>query len=657
MLPGVGPKTLEKLTLLGITKPIDLLYHLPHRYIDFSHSLPIKDLSENNTFTISGKLTSFQNIFTRSHKNIQKAKIEDNTGTIDLIWFNQPYLSKKFQIGSTYSFAGTVSKFQNKLTIISPFSQDFQTGKIIPIYHETKGLNSTWFHKTITRNFPILLQTIVEKLPPNITKKYNLLPLSQALTIIHQPNNLTQLNIARNRIAIDETLSLLAKSHQLKAANDSKIARYQFVVRPKIAQKIADFIKNLPFKLTESQKASWSDIQSDLLLSKPCNRLLVGDVGSGKTVVAILASILASENNSTSLFLVPTEILAQQHFKTINTFLPNYPVYLLTSHSKLPAKIPKNSIIVATHAALFHQKAFIKNMSLLIIDEQHRFGVSQRSFLADLPKPPHTLTLTATPIPRTISLTFLNHLDLSILKNPPSNRLPIKTFLVPNSKVTNCYQWLNDHIQKTKQQAFIVCPFIDQSTSLSQVKSAKVEFEKLKSVFPNLVLELIHGQISSTTKEKILEKFAHHKIDILVSTPIIEVGIDYPNATTIIIQSADRFGLSQLHQLRGRVGRGVDQSHCYLFTESENQKSINRLEFLTTHHEGLAIAEYDLKTRGPGEVFSTLQHGFPSLKLADISDTKTIELSKKILDDLQKQPKFDLQTLVDDSSANFTLTN
>lgn len=657
MLPGIGPKTLEKLSLLGITNPIDLLYHLPHRYIDFSQVSLIHNLSENNTYTISGTLLSFQNIFTKNHKNIQKAKISDNTGTINLIWFNQPYLSKKFQIGSVYSFAGTVSKFQNKLTIISPYSHDYQTGKIIPIYPETKGLKSTWFHKTITQNFPKLIKIPIDKLPPKVLLKHKLPSIQQALKNIHQPDDLSQLNTARQRIAIDETLSLLAKSHQLKIINNSKTAKSQFKINPKIAQKLSDFINNLPFKLTESQKASWSDIQFDLLLTKPCNRLLVGDVGSGKTVIAILASILASENKSISLLLAPTEILVQQHFKTISNFLPDYPIYLLTSHSKVPSKIPNNSIIIATHAALFHQKTFISKIGLLIIDEQHRFGVSQRSFLADLPKPPHTLTLTATPIPRTISLTFLNHLELSILKNPPSNRLPIKTFLVPNSKTISCYQWLQDHIHKTKQQAFIVCPFIDQSDSLSQVKSAKIEFEKLKKIFPNLTLELIHGQLSSTTKDQILKKFSSKSIDILVTTPIIEVGIDYPNATTIIIQSADRFGLSQLHQLRGRVGRGADQSYCYLFTESENQKSINRLEFLTNHHSGLEIAEYDLKTRGPGEVFSTLQHGFPSLKLADISDIKTIQLAKQVLEDLQEIPDYDLTLLTDNSNANFSLTN
>lgn len=657
MLPGIGPKTLEKLFRLNIREPIDFLYHFPHRYLDFSNIISIDQLSENNSYTISGILVSFQNIFTRTGKNIQRAKLSDNTGTIDLLWFNQSYIAKKFTVGQRYRFAGKVTKFKNQKTMVSPISGDHQTGKILPIYPETKGLNSTWFRKIISQNINQLLEQINDPIPPSIISLYHLPTLKLALKKIHQPQTNLEITQSRNRIAINETLSLLAQSHILKTSNGLKKANFQFSITPEIQQKIINFIKNLPFKLTDSQKASWLDIQADLLLSKPCNRLLVGDVGTGKTIVAMLASILASENNSTTVILVPTEILAQQHYQTFANLLPKYPIYLLTSNLKLKTNLPPNSIIIATHAILFKKEHLFKQIGLLIIDEQHRFGVSQRSFLANLPSPPHTITLTATPIPRTISLTFLNHLDLSILKLPPAFKLPIKTYLVPPHKITSCYAWLEKQIKSTGQQAFIVCPFIEDSEAMAQVKSAKTEFEKLKAVFPKLKLELIHGQIKPAQREKIFTDFKNKKIDILVTTPIIEVGIDFPNATTIIIQSADRFGLSQLHQLRGRVGRGVDQSYCYLFSESVNEKSLDRLQYLAKHQDGLTIAEYDLKTRGPGEVFSTLQHGFPSLKLADISDIKTVKIAQKIFADLQNLSTFDLKLIASNPDQGFTSTS
>lgn len=657
MLPGIGPKTLEKLQRLNIQKPVDFLYHFPHRYLDFSKISLISHLTENNSFTVRGTLISFQNIFTRGGKNIQRAKLQDSTGIIELLWFNQSFLSKKYIVNQNYHFAGTVSKFQNHLTMISPISGDYQTGKILPIYPETKGVNSSWFRKIIDQNIDNLLKNVNDPLPPSIISKFKLPTLHQSLQSIHQPKSNNNITVSRYRLGIDETLSLLVQSHLLKASNFAKKANSQFSITPKIQQKLTDFIKSLPFKLTDSQKASWSDIEADLLLTKPCNRLLVGDVGTGKTMVALLASILASENKTATIILVPTEILAQQHFKTFSNLLPKYPIFLLTSSSKISPKVSKNAIIIATHAVLFKKNSLFNQVGLLIIDEQHRFGVAQRSFLANLPSPPHTITLTATPIPRTISLTFLNHLDLSILKKPPAFKLPINTFLVPQNKTTDCYLWLEKHLKTTGQQAFIVCPFIEDSESMTQVKSAKTEFEKLKNIFPNLRLELVHGQIKSDQKEKIFGLFQNKKIDILVTTPIIEVGIDFPNTTTIIIQSADRFGLSQLHQLRGRVGRGVDQSYCYLFSESQNEKSLSRLEYLAQHQDGLTIAEYDLKTRGPGEVFSTLQHGFPSLKLADISDIKTIDTAQKILAELLKIPNFDLKQITSNTETNFVSTN
>ncbi len=660
-IPGVGTQTLAKLNKLNIFKPIDLLYHFPYRYIDFSHITDIIQAKENENITITGKLLSFQNIFTRSHKNFQKAVVADKTGQINLLWFNQPYLSKNFKVGDTYSFAGTVSLFQNKKTIIAPVSGQYNTGKIIAIYPETSGLTSNWFRKTIQNFLPQLTKDIKEILPADVIKQYDLLNFQKSLEQIHCPQNSKTLEQSRYRLSLQEILTIQAKSWLLKKDWLTKSPKIILKSDTKIDQKIKKLISSLPFKLTDSQEKVWQEIKSDITNNqKVTNRLIQGDVGSGKTIIAILACYLTHLNNSLSLFLAPTEILAQQHFATFQKFLKKLkvPVFLLTSSNKTNLnKIPKNSIIIATHAAIFQKTAIENNIGLLIIDEQHKFGVKQRSFLGDLEHLPHCLTMTATPIPRTISLTLLGNLDISIIDSLPQNRLPIKTFLVPPHKIPSCYSWIQNEILKNKCQAFIVCPFIDISETMQSVKSAKAEFEKLQSIFPKLKLSLLHGKIKPKDREKIISDFQKNKTNILVTTPIIEVGVDIPNASIMIIQSAERFGLSQLHQLRGRVGRGVAQSFCYFFTDSENDKAQNRLKFMENHNNGLKIAEYDLKIRGPGETFSTIQHGFPSLKLANFSDTELISTSQKILSDLLKIKTFNISSLIPKTNNKENILN
>jgi len=648
-IPGIGPKTLIKLNHLDIFTPHDLLYHFPSRYLDFSHIVPIINLVINESATIKGEVIHFQNIFTRSHKNLQKAIIKDSTGSVSLLWFNQPYLSTSIKKGDVLSFAGTVSEYLGKPTLIAPYFGNYQTGKIIGIYPETKGLSSGWFRKTISRQLPQLLLDITDPLPP----KFNLLPLTQALFQIHNPTNQSLLEQARLRLSLDEILSIQAKSYLQKNLRNSLTPRFIFKPQPLINK----FIHSLPFKLTDSQIKVWSEISTDLISSKPTNRLLQGDVGSGKTIIAILACLLAHLNKSTSLVIAPTEILARQHYQTFSSLL-KAPVKLLTAKSKLTQFSP-GTIIIATHAAIYQKKNFTDTVGLLIIDEQHKFGVSQRSFLSSPTHPPHTITMTATPIPRTVSLTLLGNLDISIIDELPKYRLPIKTFLVPHPKRADCYSWLANHLKTTRQQAFIVCPFIEPSETMATVKSAKVEFEDLqKNTFPDLKLTLIHGKTDTTVRQKILKDFLDNKINILVTTPIIEVGIDFPNATTIIIQSADRFGLAQLHQLRGRVGRGDQPSFCYLFSESDNDKSLKRLTFLSRHTNGQKIAEFDLACRGPGEIFSTLQHGFPSLKLASLSDTKLITLGQSILHSLiSDYPKFNLKKIINTTKKYQTYQN
>lgn len=664
-IPGIGSKTLEKLKRLSIDSPQDLLYHFPSRYIDFSHSVKINSILENENVTITGQVLDFKNIFTRTGKNIQKAIVTDNTGKIDLIWFNQPYLSKNIKTGDVLSFAGTVSLFQNKKTIIAPEYGPHNTGKIIAVYPETSGLSSKWFRKIIQTQIQNLLNPIKETLPSDLVKKFKLLDLKSSLLQIHCPTNSQMLTQARARLAMEEILALQAQSYLSKKDWLKKTPKTKFKITKPIHKKIQDLIDSLPFKLTDSQQKVLAEIFSDLTNpNQVMNRLLQGDVGSGKTIVALIACYLAHLNNSLSVLVAPTEILANQHFQNFQAILQNknIPIFLLTgSNSKKVdlKKIPKNGIIISTHAIIYQKDSLKNKISLLIIDEQHKFGVKQRSFLNSSLKLPHCLTMTATPIPRTISLTLLGNLDISTIDTLPQNRLQIKTFLVPDHKKAACYKWIEKEIKTTGCQAFIVCPFIDISESMASVKSANQEFEHLsQNIFPNLKLDLIHGKIKSETREKIIKKFQDNQINILVTTPIIEVGVDIPNSSIIIIQSADRFGLAQLHQLRGRVGRGHQQSYCYLFTESTNQKAIDRLNFLEKNNNGLKIAEYDLKTRGPGEAFSTIQHGFPSLKIASFSDTKLISLSQEILKEIiNHYPEFKFSQLISKNLTNESIVS
>jgi len=641
-LPGIGPKTIVKLEKLNIKSDLGLLYHFPYRYLDFSKSIKISQAPLEQNVTINGQIQSINNLFLRNGKSLQKIVLTDSTGSIDLIWFNQPYLTKNFQQGQVWAFAGTTSLYHGHKTIFSPEYGQFNTGKIIPIYPETKGLTSRWFRKTISLHLNLLLKNIIDPLPPKLLSQNSLLNLNNALKEIHLPQNQSSLNKARYRLAFDEINSLLALSHLQKKSWET--------FSPKFILKnysISKLINYFPFELTDSQKKAWQEIKADLLSkNKVMNRLLCGDVASGKTVLALLSAYLTSQNQKQSLILAPTEILARQHFATFKHYLKDIPIILLTAKNYLPKTIPKNAVIIATHAAIFQKEKFTDNLALLIIDEQHKFGVNQRSFLNST-HPPHTLTMTATPIPRSISLTIFGNLDLSTLKNLPKKRLQVKTFLVPQNKIFNCYHWLSTDIKKNKTQAFIVCPFIEESETAITIKSAKKEFELLKQIFPDLKLELIHGKTKTETRNEILTKFKNNKINILVTTPIIEVGIDFPNATTIVIQSAEHFGLSQLHQLRGRVGRGALQSYCYFFTENTNKGAIERLKYLEKTIDGFKIAEFDLKTRGPGETFSTLQHGFPSLKIASFSDVKLIESCQLFIQQLQQNyPNFDLKKLI-----------
>lgn len=633
-----------RLEKLGIITLKDFLFHVPFRYDDYSLVSQIDMVQAGETVTVKGVVEEINNTYTRRFKTLQRATVKDETGSIDILWFNQPFLTKAIHAGDQISLSGKVDLDKHKLIMIAPDYEiilenvTIHTGRLVPVYSETRGISSKWLRRQV---FKLLEEKnqLKDYLPEIIIKENGLMRLSDAIEKIHFPNSLEEAEIARKRLSFDELFDI-----QLAAIVRRKAWEKNTIKKPwtDFSDKADKLIKKLPFELTNAQQRSVKEILTDLSSTKPMNRLLEGEVGSGKTVVGAIAMYVAYLNGFQSAFMAPTEILAQQHFTTIKKLLEplGVKVELFTSGTKNQQAF---DIAIGTHALVYKKVKFDK-LGLVIIDEQQRFGVEQRTIIKEKGENVHLLTMTATPIPRTVALTMYGDLDLSILDEMPVGRKLVKTWLVPPEKRSGAYTWIEKQIKENDDQVFIVCPFIEESESMLTVKAATKEFTRLKKeIFPNLKLGLLHGKMKAAEKELVLNNFRDKKIDILVSTPVVEVGIDIPNATVMLIEEADHFGLAQLHQLRGRVGRSDKQSYCLLFTSSVNETTIERLKALETIYSGAALAELDLKLRGAGEIYGTSQHGKQVLKVASFSDFALIDKTKKeaekIFPEIEKYPE------------------
>ena len=631
-LPMVGPTYRQRLEKMGIKTFKDLIYHIPARYLDFRERSPISRLSVGDTITIKGKVNSIKNLYTRSGKKIQLAQVTDKSGSISVIWFNQPFLLDVIKEGETYCLSCKVDWFGSKKAMTSPLIDTFG---IVPIYPETYGISSKWLRGRIKTAYQLIGSEITEYLP----QTFGFLDLPSAIKEIHFPDNPDKAGQARERLAFDELLALQITNIRRKSLWQKNHPAYKLEINRK---EINRFIESLPFKLTNSQNKVIDEIIEDFQKQYPMNRLLEGDVGSGKTVVAATAAFISFLNGCQSVIMAPTQILAQQHFDTLNNLLQPFKVRISLITSAITEKdLGRCDIFVGTHS-LIHQKINMDKVALVVIDEQHKFGVEQREHLVKKSGKrnisPHVLTMTATPIPRTVALTFYGDLDLSTLNEMPLGRQKITTWIVPSEKREDAYKWIDENIQKIGSRVFIVCPLIEESESetLKDIKSVTKEFLNLKSIFINRRVGLLHGRLKMKEKNKVVEDFRNHKLDILVATPVVEVGIDIPNATIMVIEAADRFGLAQLHQLRGRVGRSDIKSYCLLFYQNEGEKSKARLSAMEKGISGFELAELDLKLRGPGEIFGLRQSGIPELKIASWTDIDLIKKAKSVAEEISK---------------------
>lgn len=643
----VGPARAKLLKNLGILTLEDLLFYFPRSHNDLSQFTNIDQLQLGQMANIKAKVLESKTFRTKVRRfTLTQALIEDETGSLLCIWFNQPYLAKILKPHEEFIFSGRVGVSKNKLQLQNPVyeqvkAEQVHTSRLVPLYSLTANLTQKQLRSII--KFYLDKVTIPEYLPREIVQSEQLFELNLAIKTFHFPTGELDLNQARARLAFDEIFQTQLRVLQYKKSREQKPGP---AIAP-VAQ-LQNKIANLPFVLTVGQKQALTEILSDFAKPYPANRLLEGDVGSGKTIIAALAMFVVAKNNLQSALLCPTEVLASQHYANLwqlfvddgldvalitssQTKLNGNPVSKATLISSI--EVGRAKIIIGTHSLLEKNVKF-KNLSLVVIDEQHRFGVEQRSILKNISNA-HLLTMSATPIPRTLALTLYGDLDISVLKELPAGRQKILTKIVAEENRTKAYEFIAKQITADRQ-VFVICPLIEESDKLG-VKSAIAEYKKLANeIFPDLTVGLLHGKVTPVQREQVMAAFQNNDINILVSTSVIEVGVDVPNATVMMIEGAERFGLAQLHQFRGRVGRTTHKSYCFLFSDDPQAAQNPRLLALVASNNGFDLAEKDLQIRGSGEMYGTRQSGY-EFKIANLSNLDLVERSRGYAEKLLNQ--------------------
>lgn len=655
-LKGIGKAAAIKLRRLGIKTVSDVLNHFPERYEDFRHIAPIQTLKGGAHACVKGSVRLIRSARSpRKRMSFTKCLLEDSSGSIQCIWLNQPYIAKMLREGNMLLVAGKISVTKYGMQFINPTyeratSVPIHTARVVPLYALTSGLTHKMFRMLAQTSLPAT-QYIEDPIPIELRKDFKLMPLKDAYSIIHFPITLEHAGQARARLALQELVTLLLAIGRFQ----DKVARFSAPAFPSLRTVIQDTITNLPFTLTDDQCKALDACLADMTQSHPMNRMINGDVGSGKTIIAHLLAHGIAQQNGITVLLAPTEILAQQHFASFQKHInaSDYTVALYTrsfqqiatqgkTHDATRASIrdgvQKGDIryIIGTHALL--QKTFsLSDLSCVIVDEQHRFGVEQRGTLLlkeqrERARTPHFLSLAATPIPRSLARILFGGTDVSLLQHKPAKRATTTTSILASNQRDKAYNHISREIKKG-HQAFVICPLIDESDTL-EVKSATKEYELLKNVFPRTTIGLLHGKLPAREKEQVMSDFNSGILKILVATSVVEVGIDVPNATVMLIEGAERFGLAQLHQFRGRIGRSTFPSACFVI-QSTAGTTLERLSQFASVNDGFALAQFDMQNRGPGKILGTIQSGFVPFTLADATDTQLIATAQAIVTQLR----------------------